>query len=217
MRDGGALTPLANSKTVLAVSHPGQSHQTVQQVRQLLHSEPLRYPEVVLLILVSLAADRPLESNFFPGLLGGLLGSLGIAGSGEGNPPTSSLDGAGHAWSIAVHEAISQIEQKEVEAPGAVGLPPGLDLYYEEDFLKKQRHQILTIFSDPLFIPNMAKAVFKVIKPLMVLKALPSASGHEVPSAPHQPEDGGPELEVSKLEESAQSTSQPSQQVQMYR
>ena len=60
----------------------------------------------------------------------------------------------------------------------------------------------------------MAKAVFKVVKPLVVLKALPSTSSHKVPSAPNQPEDSGPELEVSKPEESAPSTSQPSQQVQ---
>ena len=60
----------------------------------------------------------------------------------------------------------------------------------------------------------MAKVVFKVIKPSVVLKALPSASSHEVPSAPHQPEDGGPELEVSKPGESAPSILQPSQQVQ---
>ena len=161
-----------------------------------------------------MAADRPLESNFFPGLLEGLLGSLGIAASGEGNPPTSSREGAGCAWSSAVREAISQIEQKELEAPGAVGLPQSLDLRYEEDFLKKQRHQIPPIFSDLLFIPNMAKAVFKVVKPPVVLKALPSASSREVPSAPNQPEDGGPELEVSEPKKSAPSTSQPCQQVQ---
>ena len=107
------------------------------RVHQLLHSEPLRHPKVVLLILVGMAADRPLESDFFPGLLEGLLGSLGIAASGEGNPPTSSREGASHAWSTAVCEAISWIERKEVEAPGAVGLPQGLDLHYEEDFLKK--------------------------------------------------------------------------------
>ena len=59
----------------------------------------------------------------------------------------------------------------------------------------------------------MAKVVFKVVKPLVVLKTLPSASSCEVPSAPPHPEDGGPKPEVSKLEESTPSTSQPSQQV----
>ena len=78
------------------------------RVRQLLRSEPLRHSEVVLLVLVGMAADRPLESNFFPGLLEGLLGSLGIAAPGEGNPLTSSREGAGHPWSSAVREAISQ-------------------------------------------------------------------------------------------------------------
>ena len=184
------------------------------RVHQLLHSEPLRHPEVVPLIMVGLAVDRPLKSNFFPGLLEGLLGSLGIAAPGEGNPPTSSHEGAGHAWSTAVHQAISRIEQKEVEAPGAVGLPPNLDLHYEEDFLEKQRHLIPPIFSDLLFIPKMAKAVFGVVKPPVVLKALPPASSCEVPSTPHQPEDGGLELEVSKLGESTPSTSQTPPQVQ---
>ena len=60
----------------------------------------------------------------------------------------------------------------------------------------------------------MAKAVFKVVKPPVVLKALPSASSHEVPSTLNQPADGGPELEASKLEESSPSTSRPSEQVQ---
>ena len=60
------------------------------RVYQLLRSEPLRHPEVVPLVLVGMAADRPLESNFFPGLLEGLSGSLGIAAPGEDNPPTSS-------------------------------------------------------------------------------------------------------------------------------
>ena len=183
------------------------------RVRQLLRSESLRHPEVVPLVLVGMAADRPLKSNFFPGLLEGLLGSLGIAAPGEDNPPTSSREGAGRLWSSAVREAISQIEQ-EVEAPGAVGLPQCLDLRYEEDFLEKQRHQIPLVFSDPLFIPNMAKAVYKVVKPPVVLKAPPATSSHEVPSASNQPEDGGPELEVSEPKEPAPSTSQPCQEAQ---
>ena len=184
------------------------------RVCQLLRSEPVRHPEVVPLVLVGMAADRPLKSNFFPSLLEGLLGSPGIAAPGEGNPPTSSREGAGHLWSSAVWETISQIEQKEVKTPGAVGLPRCLDLRYEEDFLEKRSHQIPPVFSDPLFIHNMAKAVYKVVKPPVVLKALPSASSCGVPSASNQPEDGRPELEVLEPKESAPSTSKPCQQVQ---
>ena len=184
------------------------------RVHELLHSEPLRHPEVVPLIMVGLAADRPIKSIFFPGLLEGLLGSLGMAGPGEGNPPTSSHDGTGCAWSTAMCEAIFRIEQKEVEAPEAVGLPPNLDLRYEEGFLKKQRHLIPPIFSDPLFIPKMAKAVFRVVKPPVVSKALSSACSREALSAPPQPEGGGPEQGVLKSEEPVPSTSQPSPPVQ---
>ena len=161
-----------------------------------------------------MAANRPLESNFFPGLLEGLLGRLGIAAPGESNPPTSSREGAGCLWSSAVRKAISQIEQREVETPGTAGLPQCLDLRYEVDFLKKRRHQIPAVFSDPLFIPNMAKVVYKVFKPPVVPKTFPSASGRKVPSISSQPEDGGPEPEVSEPKESAPSTPKLSQQVQ---
>ena len=157
------------------------------RVCELLRSKPLRHPEVTPLVMVGLATDRPIESNFFPSLLEGLLGSLGMATPGEGNPPTSSCVGAGHTWSTTVHGAISQIEQKEVEAPEAVGLPPNLDLHYKEGFLEKQRHLIPPIFSDLFFIPKMAKAVFRVAKTLVVSKALPSARSREVSSAPPQP------------------------------
>ena len=143
----------------------------------------------------------------------GLLGRLGIDAPGEGNPLTSSREGAGHLWSSAVCEAISQVEQREVETPGAVGLPRCLDLCYEDDFLKKQSHQIPPVFSDPLFIPNMAKAVYKVVKPPVVLKALPSTSSRRVLSVSSQAEDSGPEPEVSEQKESTPSTPKPSQQV----
>ena len=53
------------------------------RVCQVLCSEPLRHPKVAPLVLVGMAADQPLKSNFFPGLLEGLLGRLGIAAPGE--------------------------------------------------------------------------------------------------------------------------------------
>ena len=95
-----------------------------------------------------------------------------------------------------------------------MGLPPNLDLRYEEGFLEKQRHLIPPVFSDLLFIPKMAKAVFRVVKPLMVSKALPSTHSHEVSSTPPQPGGGGPEQQVLKSKEPVPSTSQSTPQVQ---
>ena len=184
------------------------------RMRELLCSEPLRHPEVAQLILVGLAADRSIESNFFPSLLEGLLGSLGMAAPREGIPLFSSLEGAGRALSTAVRGAISQTEQKEVEAPEVVGLPPSLDLQYKESLLDKQRHLIPPIFSDPIFLPNVAKAVFRVAKPLVGSKALPAACSHEVSSTPPQPRGGEPEQQVLKSEESVPSTSQSTPEVQ---
>ena len=48
------------------------------RVRQVLHSELLRHPEVVPLVMIGMAANRPLESNVFPGLLEGLLGGWAL-------------------------------------------------------------------------------------------------------------------------------------------
>ena len=184
------------------------------RMRELLRSEPLRHPEVTQLIMVGLAADRPIKSNFFPSLLEGLLGSLGMAAPGGGNPPFSSLEGADRAWSTAMRGAISRTEQKEVEAPEVVGLPPNLDLQYKESLLDKQRHLIPPIFLDPIFLPNVAKAVFRVAKPLVGSKVLPAARSCEVSSTPPQPRSCGPEQQVLKSEESIPSTSQSTPEVQ---
>ena len=95
-----------------------------------------------------------------------------------------------------------------------VGLPPNLDLQYKESLLDKQGHLIPPIFSDPLFLPNVAKAVFRVAKPLVVSKALPPACSREVSSAPTQPGGSGPEQQVLKSEEPIPSTSQSTPEVQ---
>ena len=197
---------------VVELSSRITDHQS--RVCQVPRSEPLRHTKVAQLVLVGMAANRPLESNFFPGLLEGLLGRLGIAAPGESKPPTSSREGAGHLWSSAMREAILQIEQREVETPGSAGLAQCLDLRYEEDFLKKRSHQVPAVLSDPLFIPSMANVVYKAFKPPVLPKASPSASGCKVPSVSSQPEDSVPKPEMSELKESAPSTSKTSQRVQ---
>ena len=144
---------------VVELSSRITDHQS--RVHQVLRSEPLRHAEVAQLVLVGMATDRPLKSNFFPGFLEGLLGRLGIVAPGESKPPTSSREGAGRLWSSAIHKVVLQMEQREVETPGSARLPQCLDLHYEEDFLEKRSHQVPAVFSNPLFVPSVTSAVFE--------------------------------------------------------
>ena len=107
------------------------------KVCQVLQGELLSHLEVALRILVGLAAERPLESNFFPGILEGLLGSLGITAAGESDPPQSSHEGARRAWSTALGEALSWIKPKGAKVLVPVELPPSLDPAHLEDLCER--------------------------------------------------------------------------------
>ena len=111
------------------------AHQS--RVHQIVYSEPLKHAEVTQQVLMGMAADQPVESNFFPGILEGLLGRLSIAAPGGKNPPTSSKEGAAQLWASAVLDAVQKMEKRRVrlETSGSSGMPPGLHLNYEEDIL----------------------------------------------------------------------------------
>ena len=68
------------------------AHQS--RVCQLIFGEPMGNIEVLLQVILGVAVDQPVESNFFPSILEGLLGRLGIAAHGEKSPPTSAKEGA---------------------------------------------------------------------------------------------------------------------------
>ena len=61
---------------------------------QIVYSEPMENIEVLLRVILGVAVDQPMESNFFPGIFEGLLGLLSIAAPGEKNPPTSAKESA---------------------------------------------------------------------------------------------------------------------------
>ena len=100
------------------------THQS--RVHQIVYSEPMENIEVILQV----AADQPVESNFFPGILEGLLGRLSIAAPGEKNPPTSAKEGAARLWASVVLDAVQKTEKRQVrlETSGSSGMPSGLHL-----------------------------------------------------------------------------------------
>ena len=111
------------------------AHQS--RVHQIVYSEPLKHVEVTLRVFMEMAADQPVKCNFFPGILEGLLGRLGFAAPGEKNPPTSAKEGAARLWPSAVMDTVQTTEKRWVrlETSGSSGMPTGLHLNYEEDFL----------------------------------------------------------------------------------
>ena len=160
------------------------AHQS--RVHQIVYSEPLKHAEVAQQVLMGIAADQPVESNFFPGILEGLLRRLGIAAPGEKNPPTSSNEGAAQLWASVVLDAVQKIEKRRVrfETPGSSGMPPGLHLNYEEDFLNCRSHQVPGVFTDPLFLPNMVNSVYKLVRPPVLAEAPPFTAANNCPTTP---------------------------------
>ena len=87
------------------------SHQ--QKIQDLMLRDPLKNVEVTLRVLVGLGADQPMNTKFFPGIMEGLLGSIGINATGVKDPPTSSREGAARMWATTVQNAICQMEKKD--------------------------------------------------------------------------------------------------------
>ena len=61
---------------------------------QIVYGEPMENIEVLLRVILGVVVDQPMESNFFPGILEGMLGRLSITVPGEKNLPTSAKEGA---------------------------------------------------------------------------------------------------------------------------
>ena len=160
------------------------------RARQIVYGEPMENIEVLLRVILGVAVDQPVESNFFPGILERLLGRLSIAAHGEKNPPTSPKEGAVQLWASAVLNAVQKMEKRQVrlETSGPSGMPSGLHLNYEEDFLNYRSHQVPGVFTDPLFLPNMVNSVYKLVIPPVLSGAPPFTAAPDCPTI--SPESG---------------------------
>ena len=87
LRSQTDMKNLIDNLSLRVVAHQSRAHQIVL-------GKPMENTEVLQWVILGVAVDQPVESNFFPGILEGLLGRLSIAAHGETNPPTSAKEGA---------------------------------------------------------------------------------------------------------------------------
>ena len=87
-------------------------------------------------------------------------------------------------WASAVVDAVQRMEKRWVRlgTSESSGMPPGLHLNYEEDFLSYQSHQVPGVFTDPLFLPNMVNSVYKLVGPPVLAEALPFTAATDHPT-----------------------------------
>ena len=102
--------------------------------------------------MIGLMAHQSLEVDFFPGILEGLVGRLGLAPPGVTNPPTSIREGVARHWAAALREAVEKTEGRDVD-PGQIAgnvAPHGLHLNYDLDFRSRRVGDIAPTLTSPL-------------------------------------------------------------------
>ena len=102
--------------------------------------------------MVGLAMDQPLEANFFPGILKGLTGRLGLMSPGVVDSPTSARAGVSRRSAATLKEAVVRTEGRDIDLEQATlnVVPPGLHLDYDLDFQTRRVDDIAPTLTSPL-------------------------------------------------------------------
>ena len=97
-------------------------------------------------------AHQPLEANFFPGILEGLVRRLGLVAPGVADPPTSVRAGVSCHWAATLREAVRRTEGRDVDLEQVTStvVPHGLHLDYDLDFRTRRVDDIAPTLTSPL-------------------------------------------------------------------
>ena len=99
-------------------------------------------------------AHQPLKANFFPDILEGLVGRLGLVPPGVTDPPTSVREGVAHHWAATLKEAIRRMEGRDIDLGQVMStvVPHGLHLNYDLDFQTRRVDDIVPALTSPLLL-----------------------------------------------------------------
>ena len=163
-------------------------------------------------VMVGLAMDQPLEANFFPGILEGLTGRLGLMPPGVVDPPTSARTGMSQQWAAALREVVIRNEGRDIDLEQATlnVVPSGLHLDYDLDFQTRRVDDIAPTLTSPLLSGLISNICLRgwpeVPRELVSFKAEEGLWGcgraSARPDAPGPSHDGGivPQMQMSKVE-----------------
>ena len=165
--------------------------------------------------------DQPLEANFFPGILEGLAGRLGLMPPGEADPPTSAKAGESQQWSAALREAVVRTEGRDIDLEQVTHnvMPPGLHLDYGPDFRTRRVDDIAPTLTSPL-LSGLISNISQLQRPGIPGKPVPFKAdeglwGHSrapaKPGAPRPSCDGGMVPKMQAGEEEAPENRPPDQ------
>ena len=111
-------------------------------------------------------ANQPLKANFFPGILEGLVGRLGLAPPGVTDPPTSVREGMASHWAATLKEAIRRTEGRDInlEQVTSTMVPHGLHLDYDLDFQTRRVDDVAPTLTSPL-LPSLVGNICQLERP----------------------------------------------------
>ena len=122
------------------------------RVQKLVMVPELVEEKVSLRVVVGLATDQPLEANFLPSLLEGVVGRLSLGPPGVPDPPALAKARVSRQWAATLREGIikSAGSDTSLEQFAHVTWPPGLHLDYDIDFRTRRFKDIPLSLMTPL-------------------------------------------------------------------
>ena len=137
--------------------------------------------EVSLRVNTGLAANQPLEANFFSGILEGVAGRLGLVPPGVTDPPALARVGVSRQWATTLREAVQKMEGRDIGVEPVTHdvLPPGLCLDYDLDSKTRGVKDIAPVLT-PSLLSSLVGNIRGLEKPEIPTQPIPFKTGDGV-------------------------------------